>query len=471
MYRISRISARARPAVPATVVLAALLVVSGCSDGGAPPGSPPEEGSATSSEAPSTPPVTELPDGELGEGVAWVLDAVDEDGEVDPQQVRQRFSAEFVAQLPPRQVVATFAQVRELAPFEVVEVAPVVEQGAGQAVALRLRGSEPVVMELSVDGDGRISGLRFRPDPEAEPPASYDSLDEMSADLAELGTVQAYAGRIEAGGCTTTYEDPGSSEPAPSGSVFKLVVLSAVVSAVADDVLAWTDELKVTAALKSLPSGQLQDRPDGTRVTVREAARLMIAVSDNTAADLLMDAVGPERLASVVRELRLSDPSFRPMLDTRQFFLLGWGERAEDWASAGPERRARILRELPGDLSGVDPASVTTPVWQDGIDWFLTGEEVCRVYARLAEQSTTSAGAPVAGILDPGRRLPGAEDVPLAYKGGSAPGVVALTYMVGRPGEDPEVLVVQVRSENAVDESAAAAAAEAGAAVLARGRP
>ena len=44
-------------------------------------------------------------------------------------------------------------------------------------------------------------------------------------------------------------------------------------------------------------------------------------------------------------------------------------------------------------------ASVTTPVWQDGVDWSLTGGEVCGIHARLQQLATTEAGEPVREIL------------------------------------------------------------------------
>ena len=44
--------------------------------------------------------------------------------------------------------------------------------------------------------------------------------------------------------------------------------------------------------LDSLPSGTTQDEPPGTGLPVRELALRMIAMSDNTATDHLIDLVG-----------------------------------------------------------------------------------------------------------------------------------------------------------------------------------
>jgi len=50
--------------------------------------------------------------------------------------------------------------------------------------------------------------------------------------------------------------------------------------------------LTITAQLKSLPSGELQTKPDGTQISVQDVATKMISISDNTAADMLISLVG-----------------------------------------------------------------------------------------------------------------------------------------------------------------------------------
>src|SRR5699024_5109109 len=116
--------------------------------------------------------------------------------------------------------------------------------------------------------------------------------------------------------CTTVHASDAAQEPAPSGSVFKLLVLSAVIEAVEAGELTWDDELTITPAVKSLPSGQLQDHPDGSTVPVREAATLMISISDNTATDLLMEKVGPERLAASLARVSDEPDRLTPLLTT-----------------------------------------------------------------------------------------------------------------------------------------------------------
>ncbi len=84
--------------------------------------------------------------------------------------------------------------------------------------------------------------------------------------------------------------DPATA--APLGSAFKLYVLDALGNAVASGKVRWNQPLTVTAQLKSLPSGELQNEPDGTQISVQDTAAKMISISDNTAANMLINLLG-----------------------------------------------------------------------------------------------------------------------------------------------------------------------------------
>ncbi|TGD67441.1 hypothetical protein EYC08_01910 [Tabrizicola sp. WMC-M-20] len=60
----------------------------------------------------------------------------------------------------------------------------------------------------------------------------------------------------------------------------------------------WADVVRLDSHHISLPSGLMQDWPVGSSVTLHTAALLMIAESDNTATDLLIDLLGRDRIAA-----------------------------------------------------------------------------------------------------------------------------------------------------------------------------
>ena len=249
----------------------------------------------------------------------------------------------------------------------------------------------------------------------------------------------------------------GQDSAFPVGSIFKLYVLGAVTDAVAEGTLAWDDVLVVTDDVKSLPSGLLQDAPDGTEITVQEAALQMISISDNTATDMLIDAVGRDAVQDQLAVMGHSDPDLNiPFLTTRELFLLGWadgGANRAGWAAADASTRDQILADLPAGRPQVAVTDVVEPVWQDGIDWFASPTDLVAAQVALQEKAKTEAGAPLAEILGTNAGIVpelAATFDSLAFKGGSSMGVFALSwYVSGEHGD--HVVTLQARTENTAD--------------------
>ena len=308
-------------------------------------------------------------------------------------------------------------------------------------------------LQASVDADGLLSGLLFQPTPaDRTPAASWDELEENVAALdapTSLRVTEVTGGTV--GDVVLSVGDDGAQ---PLGSIFKLYVLGSVVTAVDEGRLAWEDPLEITDDLKSLPSGELQDEPSGTTVTVQEAAEKMIAISDNTATDMLMDAVGRESVERALTDMGHSDPSLdTPFPSTRALFQLGWGDDGtarEAWSDGDADERRAILDGLPGGLVDVEPAALVDAVWDDGIDWFASPDDLVAAHLALQELATTEAGAPVRDILsaNPGFAPEVVEPFDyVAFKGGSSVGVLAGSWYLEK-GDERYVITLQSSTED-----------------------
>jgi len=229
--------------------------------------------------------------------------------------------------------------------------------------------------------------------------------------------------------------EPGSVEvspetAAPVASVFKLYVLYALADAVARGDVSWDDTLTVTDRVRSLPSGELQDAPTGTEVTVAEAAEKMIAISDNTATDMLIDHLGRERIERAVAETGHHDPAvLTPFLTTREMFRLGWGDpdRLERWYAGDIDERREILAEMAGDDTELDELIVGgDPQWPKGADWFASARDIARVLAALDDHPDPQVWSILSA--EPGVAAPGGAQ--LGFKGGSSLGVLTGTWTV-----------------------------------------
>ena len=82
-----------------------------------------------------------------------------------------------------------------------------------------------------------------------------------------------------------------ADEPFPTASLIKVAILVALFDRIAKGEVALDDPIRVAKVDKVPGSGQLQFFHDNHEVTVGDAARLMITISDNTATNLLLDKV------------------------------------------------------------------------------------------------------------------------------------------------------------------------------------
>ena len=150
----------------------------------------------------------------------------------------------------------------------------------------------PLQLTLVVDPAGLINGLRFGP---VIPPAPTTWAGVDAAVRSVAPRVRLLVARVTGGSCQPVHSiDPGA--PAPLASAARLYVLGALATAVASGRVGWNQQLTLTAGAKSPGARQLQDEPDGTRISVLDAASQMISPGDDsTATDMLISLVGPCR--------------------------------------------------------------------------------------------------------------------------------------------------------------------------------
>jgi beta-lactamase class A len=89
----------------------------------------------------------------------------------------------------------------------------------------------------------------------------------------------------------------------PSASVIKVAILVTAFAEVSAGRRRWDERFSVTAEACVEGSGVLRELHAGLAVTFQDLARLMIVVSDNTASNMLIDAVGAERVNEELKAL------------------------------------------------------------------------------------------------------------------------------------------------------------------------
>ena len=159
----------------------------------------------------------------------------------------------------------------------------------------------------------------------APPTAPLDSL--VRAEVAPFkGKVYLFAKNLDTG---VTYSFNGD-ERVRTASTIKVAVMIEAFTRVAEGRAKWTDELVLTKAARYGGSGVLPELADGLRLTLRDCVNLMMVVSDNTAANMVLDYLTTDAVNS-----RMSTLGFK---DTRIMRRIGGGGESREGKEAANKR-------------------------------------------------------------------------------------------------------------------------------------
>ncbi|MCA9298919.1 MAG: serine hydrolase, partial [Phycisphaerales bacterium] len=221
-----------------------------------------------------------------------------------------------------------------------------------------------------------------------------------------------------------------------SGSTFKLYVLGAVAEHVRDSDASFDDLITVDTTRRAFPAPSgMATMAAGDTITVAETAALMISISDNMATDHLIDWVGRERVEAYMSRLHPEPALNLPFLRTIEMFRLkvGGDEALRTrYAEAGPDGRRAMLDEVNVLVPQLALAQFwSKPIEIDRIEWFMSPRAAATVMRDLRRLESIDGLAPVGDAL---RRNPGLDLgegwASIAYKGGSEPGVLSMTWML-----------------------------------------
>ncbi|WP_329236110.1 serine hydrolase [Streptomyces sp. NBC_00111] len=376
----------------------------------------------------------------LGRRTRWAVELLTAPEAPAEEDLSGAFVPVFLARHP-QGFSATVEQWRGQGPFTVADYQPVAHKSW-----VTLEGPTGVrsTLSLTLDSSGLIRVLHLGPETVTPPVRTWEDLERA---LEQPGvTWSALVTRADGGAAETLYAKD-ADRPMPNGSSYKLYLMRALAEAVAAGSVRWDDEVTVRPALRSLPTGDMQELPDGSRVPVRETAYKMIAMSDNTAADLIQDLLGRDAVERAVVAGGHSEPALlRPFLTSHEVFEIGWGapETRAEWASADEAGRRRLLERIAGPMT-VRGSDLGTTVHKLGLDWHMSAWDVSRVLTALAEDGAADPSGVVDDILTayPGVPVDSARWPRVVFKGGSCPGVMMFCWLLEDPDGVRYTLVLQ----------------------------
>jgi beta-lactamase class A len=369
-------------------------------------------------------------------------------GEVQPEEI---FTPAFRAAIADEQIKTLSASLT--AQFgravEVSLLAP--REGMRAALEIRFeRGIAKGGIAIDPGENNRINELRF---------TSVDSLavagdtaDKIAADLGALpGSVNAWFGPL--GGAPVISRN--AEVTLALGSTFKLYILAALAEDVKAGRRKWSDVVVLTE--KSYPSGQLQDWPQGSPVTLHTLANLMISISDNTATDQLIKVLGRNRILQLIIASGHADPwANDEFLSTRELFMLKADQKlADQWRSDDSGLQIGALNEMASranpPLDEINAAFANGPKALD-IEWFASPADLAKLFAHMRKTADPKAFEILAinpSATDAIKANWGA----IGFKGGSEPGVLNLTWLLtDKAGRDWVLTLGWNNPEAVVDE-------------------
>jgi hypothetical protein len=398
---------------------------------------------------PAIPENAEIPSTPVGTQLEWVLASIDAPDSVAEDDVESRLTESFLQQISPTAFQQTMQQLADQAgPLSFIGFTDEPTEIEAQAL-LEGRDGEQFLLDITVQDEPPhlIDFLLIEPAPEGvatEPiatPAALTSWSEFEEELQGFASQFSFLlAELDDGACQPIYA-VNPDERLAIGSTFKLYVLGELARQIEAGEVAWDDEILIEDELRSLPPGNLTYEPAGASFTAQQVAEEMIAISDNTATDHLIDLLGRERVEAVQDEMGHGEPSINtPFLTTREAFALKLAATPTQltaYEEATAEERQRILAEeiRSLDVSEDDAVDWTEPRMIETVEWFASVDELCRAMAFLDDVSTGPGLEPVAAIMAsaPDKFISSEPWTSIGFKAGGEVGVLNLSWLLQSP--------------------------------------
>lgn len=342
-------------------------------------------------------------------------------GRATPPQV---FTPSFLAAVPETQV-ATIVQQLGAQYGAARRIASIDAQSANSGTIHVETERATLHMNLVVEDapPHRISGLLFT--------GADMRGDTMAAILEELralpGDVSISVARLGEGSPAAMHGlEP--ERPGAIGSAFKLWVLAELSRQVQAGEREWSDTMNLDR--RSFLGGTLYNWPQGAPVTLHTLAALMISVSDNTATDVLLHALGRENVERMMERIGIASAARnRPFLSTFEMASIKTGPTAglNLWRQLDEEGRRRLLANEHAGRDGgeIDVSRFGGAPMALDVEWFASPADLVRTMDWLRRNADDTARAIMA--INPAIDRRGFSYV--GYKGGSEPGVINLTWL------------------------------------------
>lgn len=447
----ARLKAR-RKLQTVTVAACALALLAGC--GPSQPRVAPAPTATYKAEV-----VRDMPTTPAGVAASWLLYSISNSKSITQAQIRSHFSQSLLKQTPSSSLYNSLTKLRAAGPYTMLGYE---DSGNRLLIGVQDSNGRQISIDLMADSRSQIVSLTFgrigRVPVITDEASLARALNEAGDDGASVRRAAAASqpryqssflvARIDTlNGCGSPLTLSNADDQMPIGRLVDLYTLAGVAEAVIDGGVEINQDATVLPSMIAQGYGRNDATMIGKKYPLRVVASHTIHESDPTSATMLMKTVGADGIRAAAQNTGKQDlTSFSPLLTPRALGQIAWSDSDLRfyWREANkqPEQQRQALHTaLVNSLSrgsvAMDPNRYQDVLWPEGIGWFASAREICRVQSYLGQLSQRDVNADAllrnAMVVENGVHIDSSQWTYATYVGAESPGQLAMTWVLTSP--------------------------------------
>ena len=403
--------------------------------------------------------VRDMPTTPAGLAASWLLYSISNSKSITQAQIRSHFSQSLLKQTPSSSLYNSLTKLRAAGPYTMLGYE---DSGNRLLIGVQDAKGRQISIDLMADSRSQIVSLTFgrigRVPVITDEASLARALNEVGNDGASVRRAASASqpryqssflvARIDTlNGCGSPLTLSNVDDQMPIGRLVDLYTLAGVGEAVIDGGVEINQDATVLPSMIAQGYGRNDATMIGKKYPLRVVASHTIHESDPTSATMLMKTVGADGIRAAAQNTGKQDlTSFSPLLTPRAVGQIAWSDSDLRfyWREANkqPEQQRQALRTaLVNSLSrgsvAMDPSRYQDVVWPEGIGWFASAREICRVQSYLGQLSRRDVNADIllrnAMVVENGVHIDSSQWTYATYVGTELPGQLAMTWVLTSP--------------------------------------
>ena len=403
--------------------------------------------------------VRDMPTTPAGLAASWLLYSISNSKSITQAQIRSHFSQSLLKQTPSSSLYNSLTKLRAAGPYTMLGYE---DSGNRLLIGVQDSNGRQISIDLVADSRSQIVSLTFgrlgRVPVITDEASLARALNEVGNDDASVHRAASASqpryqssflvARIDTlNGCGSPLTLSNADDQMPIGRLVDLYTLAGVGEAVIDGGVEINQDATVLPSMIAQGYGRNDATMIGKKYPLRVVASHTIHESDPTSATMLMKTVGADGIRAAAQNTGKQDlTSFSPLLTPRAVGQIAWSDSDLRfyWRNANkqPEQQRQALRTaLVNSLSrgsvAMDPSRYQDVVWPEGIGWFASAREICRVQSYLGQLSQRDVNADIllrnAMVVENGVHIDSSQWTYATYVGTELPGQLAMTWVLTSP--------------------------------------